>query len=93
MPDKLPEETPKPRFELEKVDTEKMADELAKRDTSTPEPLPPNSKLVDTCPKCGLPSLFYNERDRVYECLNKWCPRKTPPTVSQSLTDYFLHSH
>jgi hypothetical protein len=35
-------------------------------------PHPPTSR-VSFCPKCGKKSLWYNERDKRYECLNLQC--------------------
>jgi len=47
---------------------------------------------LETCPRCGLPTLWYNEKAKKYECLNTYCPNRKP-NLSQDLTDYFSHSH
>lgn len=83
----------KPRKDLGKVDSSKLANGLAKRrKDDKPEELRKGSKL-ETCPRCGLQTLWYNKQAKKFECLNPYCPKRHPPTMSEYLTDYFLHSH
>jgi DNA-directed RNA polymerase subunit M/transcription elongation factor TFIIS len=76
----------KPHQELEKTDTYKLAHGLArKRKDEPPAKLNKDSKL-EICPKCGLQTLWYNNQDKKFECMNKWCPKREPPDASNYLT-------
>ncbi len=81
------------RYDLEKVDAFKLADGLtAKQKDDKPIELAKGSKL-GICPKCGLQTLMYNKYAKTFECLNRYCPKRNPQTLSEDLNDYFLHSH
>ncbi len=76
-----------PNQELGEVDAFKLAKGLEdKYPLEPPIELNKNSKL-NNCPKCGLPTLMYNHRSKKFECINKWCPNREPPSVSKFLTD------
>jgi hypothetical protein len=78
--------TTKPNQALGGIDIYKLADGLEiKHPTEPPVALNKDSKL-ETCPKCGLPTLMYNERDKKLECINTWCPNRKPPSISDYLT-------
>jgi hypothetical protein len=57
----------KPRKDSGKVDIFKLAKGLAKgQKDDKPEELRKGSKL-ETCPRCGLQTLWYNKRDKKFE--------------------------
>ncbi len=75
------------------VDVFKLAEGLAaKEKRDKPVEIDKSSKLR-ICPKCGLQTLMYNKFANKDECLNKYCPKRNRPTLSEELNDYFLHSH
>jgi hypothetical protein len=80
-----------PRKNLGEEDIFKLADNLY--DKKIEKPITPKGSKTETCPRCGLPTLIYIEKAKKFECMNKYCPNRKPPTISEDLTDYFKHSH
>lgn len=83
----------KPAMGLGNVDIFKLADGLSeKQKVDKPANLIKESK-GEICPKCGLQTLFFIKSSNKFECLNQYCPKRNPPTLTEELNDYFLHSH
>ena len=86
------DKNPIQRKNLGEADIFKLADDLYDKKTEKPV-APKKGSKTETCPRCGLPTLIYIEKANKFECMNKYCPNRKPPTISEDLTDYFKHSH
>ncbi|HEX9897180.1 MAG TPA: hypothetical protein VGA85_05940 [Dehalococcoidales bacterium] len=81
-----------PRKNLAEADIFKLADGLYTTKKIEKPVAPKKGSKSETCPRCGLPTLMYNEVAKKFECINPYCPNRKP-NLSQDLTDYFSHSH
>jgi hypothetical protein len=81
-----------PLKNLGEADIFKLADGLHETKKIEKPVAPKKDSKLETCPRCGLPTLWYNDKSKKFECLNTYCPNRKP-NLSQDLTDYFSHSH
>lgn len=59
---------------LGKVDIFKLAEGLAEKEKGGTPLTEKRENKLEICPECLEQSLWYNQRDKKYECMNKKCP-------------------